>query len=127
MTIQSVLERRRLRAMEAVEKDRAFEATQNQQATDQVHAILTGIQPSLMDGLASLHSGLELLRQRSAKLPAEERESCDELASRMHKEVESLDASIKTLLELYSFVSSHHSHLRRIQELLASVHSKKRP
>lgn len=127
VTIQSVLERRRLRAMEDVEKDRSVEAVRNQEATDQVHAILTGIQPALMDGLASLHSGLDLLRQRTSKLPATEQDSCNELIQRLHKEVKTLEGTMKTLLELYSFVSSHHSHLQRIQELLRSVHSAKRP
>ncbi|MEK6649601.1 MAG: hypothetical protein AABY75_01360, partial [Bacteroidota bacterium] len=126
VTIQSVLERRRLRAMEEVEKDRAVEAVRNQEATDQVHAILTGIQPALLDGLASLHSGLDLLRQRTSKLPVSEQGSCDELIQRLHKEVETLEGTMKMLLELYAFVSSHHSHLQQIQELLRSVHSSKR-
>ncbi len=126
VTIQSVLERRRLRAMEEMERGRSAEAVRNQEATDQVHAILTSIQPSLMDGMASLHSGLDLLKQRVAKLPSSDQASCDELITRLHREVSSLDATMKTLLELYSFVSSHHSHLQRIQELLDTVRASKR-
>jgi CheY-like chemotaxis protein len=127
VTIQSVLERRRLRAMEEVEKGRSAEAVRNQEATDQVHAILTGIQPLLMDSLASLHSGLDLLRQRTSKLPASEQASCDEVIRRLHTEVATLDGTMKTLLELYSYVSSHYSHLERIQQLLRSVDPSKRP
>jgi CheY-like chemotaxis protein len=126
VTIQSVLERRRLRAMDEMEKGRSEEAVRNQQATDQVHAILTGIQPSLVDSMASLHAGLDLLKQRTGKLPPSDQSSCDELITRLHREVASLDATMKTLLELYSFVSSHHSHLQRIQELLDSVRAPKR-
>jgi CheY-like chemotaxis protein len=121
LTIQSVLERRRLRAMDDEEKDRQQEASANQEATDQLHAVVTNLQPSLMDGFASLHSGLDLLRQRTSKMPFGERADCDDLIQRMHGEVKMLEDTMKTFLELYAFTSSHHSYRQRIEELLAST------
>jgi CheY-like chemotaxis protein len=121
LTIQSVLERRRLRAMEETEKDRQHEASANQQATDRLHAVVTNLQPSLMDGFASLHNGLDLLQQRTTKLPEGEKANCDDLIQRMHIEVKTLEDTMKTFLELYAFASSHHSYLQRIEELLEST------
>lgn len=121
LTIQSVLERRRLRAMEEVEKDRQQEASANQEATDRLHAVVTNLQPSLMDGFASLHNGLDLLQQRTGKLPQGEKANCDDLIQRLHGEVKMLEGTMKTFLELYAFASSHHSYLQRIEVLLESA------
>jgi CheY-like chemotaxis protein len=121
VTIQSVLERRRLRAMEESEKDRQHEASANQQATDRLHAVVTNLQPSLMDGFASLHAGLDLLQQRTHKLPEGDRGNCDELIQRLHGEVKMLEGTMRTFLELYAFASSHHTYLERIEELLESA------
>jgi DNA-binding response OmpR family regulator len=126
ITIQSVLERRRLRAMEEEEKDRLKESSRNQEATDRLHMVVTNLQPSLMDGFASLHSGLDLLAQRTGQLPESERGSCEELVRRMHTEVASLETTMKTFLELYAFASSHHSYLERIEQLVESTTRTKR-
>lgn len=128
LTIQSVLERRRLRAMEDGERERQHEASANQEATDRLHAVVTNLQPALMDGFASLHNGLDLLRQRTVKLPeGGERATCDDLIQRMHGEVKMLEGTMKTFLELYAFASSHHSYLQRIEELLESAKKLRRP
>jgi hypothetical protein len=107
--------------MEEVERDRQHEASANQEATDRLHAVVTNLQPSLMDALASLHSGLDLLRQRTSKLPEGESGGCDDLIERLHGEVKMLENTMKTFLELYAFASSHHSYLQRIDELLKSA------
>lgn len=121
LTIQSVLERRRLRAIEDEEKDRQKETSANQEATDRLHAVVTNLQPSLMDGFASLHNGLDLLQQRTEKLAEGDRGSCNELIQRMHTEVKTLEGTMKTFLKLYALTSSHHSHLERIEQLLETA------
>ncbi len=126
ITIQSVLERRRLRVMEEGEKDRLKEASANQAATDRLHSVVTHLQPSLMDGFASLHAGLDLLHQRTSALAVDDRKSCDDLLQRLHSEVQTLEGTMRTFLELYSLTSSHHTHLERIEQLLEHTKSARR-
>ncbi|MCU0452910.1 MAG: response regulator [Bacteroidetes bacterium] len=126
LTIQSVLERRRLRSMEEEEKERQQESSANKEATDRLHAVVTNLQPSLMDGFASVHNGLDLLQQRTQQLSEGDRGTCGDLIQRMHHEVRLLEGSMRTLLELYAFTSSHHSHLERIEELLESTKKSRR-
>lgn len=121
VTIRSTLERRRLKAVEAVEREREKETSLNAEATDAVHAILTTVQPMIMDRIAMLHSGLDQLQSQTSKLPEGDRSSCDNLIQNLQMHVSKVDAALKALLELYAHVYSHHSDLERLQDLKKSI------
>jgi hypothetical protein len=118
VVINATYERYQFRITKALEEERTREIGLNKLATDKVRDVLNAITPALNSALANINGDIETRGEELCKkLPSPLDEQLCDLLNKIHHEVNTLDISIRGLLELYRMLYAHHAEVHEIDQL----------
>jgi DNA-binding response OmpR family regulator len=123
--IRGTHERHLYRVSEQIEKEKMKEMAMNNDATERVRRVVNAITPKLNSALAQLAVGVEFdPKPLLEKLSENDREDFKKLVSDIQRNVQTLEAATRGLLNLFELLYAHYSGIHEIESIKQWIEAK---
>lgn len=123
--IRGTHERHLYRVSEQMEQEKLREMALNNDATERVRRVVNAITPKLNSALAQLAVGVEFdPKEFLEKLPENERDDFKKLLGDIQRNVQTLEAATRGLLNLFELLYAHYSGIPEIEHIKKWFESK---
>jgi DNA-binding response OmpR family regulator len=123
--IRGTHERHLYRVSEQMEQEKLKEMALNNEATERVRRVVNAITPKLNSALAQLAVGVEFdPKEFLDKLPQNDREDFKKLFGDIQRNVQTLEAATRGLLNLFELLYAHYSGMPEIEQIKHWIETK---
>jgi DNA-binding response OmpR family regulator len=123
--IRGTHERHLYRVSEQMEQEKLKEMAMNNDATERVRRVVNAITPKLNSALAQLAVGVEFdPKALMDKLPEADREDFKKILGDIQRNVQTLEAATRGLLNLFDLLYAHYSGMPEIEQIKRWIETK---